>query len=618
MGDKPSDDEANEDVMSDNQSEVDANEAIPTTPIQSPSQQAPESRAWSVFSKVKSAVATVASPFKFLGRYQNSGGAATTNGTETEFTFTHPHQFNQPPTTPTRSSKQRSKPQSERRSTTASRRISQSSRAPQTERMRRHVDKSQPLHLRGAPSASDMNDLREEQAATRRRQRESEIASLEQNDLNHGKSFRVPDSDDSDDDDGDNQDQVSEDEMVSSAPKKWDFLVQTKPNFEAPVQAEDITMGVYVEKGSQSVGSQTERRSRLFPNKEDFPNIFPDARKENSMSSASDQQNKSAGPSSEQPQYVYISIPELNNRFYRRINTSDEDDVCLNMFGEEARFVKMRDGSYRKMDTPWDVMKGHTWMAVRAFERNPANQAGEKRAIEAKWARLGKEKRRAMGIEEPASNGSSSAVEDTSAEPVGVFTSRVQEAEKDVQSSAVSNKGSAVGDSSAPIGYFTSMMQQIEKEAAQSSTESNKGPADENTSTQSIQETGSTLQQKQWNQTPPPKPRPSNAQLPQPTAAELALANANKYQPKKPSGLRNVTQMSPLQLEQENRAQEAEETKEVEEELAKITEFPDVWLPPPRRMEFPVPEGFPGSYQEFSDEIEHAVDVAWRTMHPVG
>lgn len=66
----------------------------------------------------------------------------------------------------------------------------------------------------------------------------------------------------------------------------------------------------------------------------------------------------------------------------------------------------------------------------------------------------------------------------------------------------------------------------------------------------------SVLQSKQWTQTPPPKPRPSNAQLPQfppqLAAAEAAKARAEKFKPKQPSSLRNVTQMSPLQIGKEN------------------------------------------------------------------
>lgn len=67
----------------------------------------------------------------------------------------------------------------------------------------------------------------------------------------------------------------------------------------------------------------------------------------------------------------------------------------------------------------------------------------------------------------------------------------------------------------------------------------------------------SVLQSKQWSQTPPPKPRPGNAQLPQvpprlSAAAEAAKAKAEKFKPKQPSSLRNVTHMSPLQIEKEN------------------------------------------------------------------
>jgi hypothetical protein len=98
------------------------------------------------------------------------------------------------------------------------------------------------------------------------------------------------------------------------------------------------------------------------------------------------------------------------------------------------------------------------------------------------------------------------------------------------------------------------------------------------------------LEPKKWTQTPPPKPRPSNAQLPQQqlqpalaeplkpqapqqqaqpsneeqlnpkttilpqvtqTPAERATAKALKFAPAVPSGLRNMTKMSPLQIQQE-------------------------------------------------------------------
>jgi hypothetical protein len=63
----------------------------------------------------------------------------------------------------------------------------------------------------------------------------------------------------------------------------------------------------------------------------------------------------------------------------------------------------------------------------------------------------------------------------------------------------------------------------------------------------------SVLQEKTWTQTPPAKPRPSNAQLPQisaqSTAAEVAKARYDKFKPTRPSGLRHVTQMSPLPVE---------------------------------------------------------------------
>ena len=67
-------------------------------------------------------------------------------------------------------------------------------------------------------------------------------------------------------------------------------------------------------------------------------------------------------------------------------------------------------------------------------------------------------------------------------------------------------------------------------------------------------------------QTPPPKPKPSHAELPQvltqPTAIEIAKAQAEKYKPKKSSGLSNVTMMTPPHGEnKENRLPETEVTQ---------------------------------------------------------
>ncbi|KAL3428196.1 hypothetical protein PVAG01_01705 [Phlyctema vagabunda] len=64
------------------------------------------------------------------------------------------------------------------------------------------------------------------------------------------------------------------------------------------------------------------------------------------------------------------------------------------------------------------------------------------------------------------------------------------------------------------------------------------------------------LQQKQWTQSPPPKPKPSNATLPgkqvsdeEAAKAREARVQAEKYLPKKPSRLREVEQASPNQKE---------------------------------------------------------------------
>lgn len=623
LGYKSSDDEAKDDTMSDSQSEVDANEAAPTTPIQiqTLSQQAPEPRGvWSVLSTVKN---VVASPFKFFGRNQNAGGAATTNSNETEFTFTHPHKFSQPPTTPTRSKKQRAKPQSERRRTSNSSRASQSARVPQTERQRRHADKSKPLHMRGAPSESDLKDLREEQASTRRRQREAETANFEPS---HGKTFKVPDSDTTDSDDGDgddeNQEQEPEEaEITNSKPKTWAFLTQSKPVLEASAQAEqsppkkklpwDGEDWAWVADAARAEEAKKRKQNAfrpqtqsLFANKtkihdfQPFPNMPLPPEKDTSTGA-------------DDP-YRYELFAPYN---YRRINMNDEHDICYTMFGEEASFKKMQDGSFRKMETPQDYFKGNTWFKVQLWNKNAKNREWERNTIEKKWASMPQSRREALGYKGPASNGSSSA---QTATPSGTYKAP-SDSGSDNERDDDGNNVSAAGDNfTKPVGDFTSRMQEIEK-TAESSTNTNKGSADENTSAQSVQDTGSALQQKQWNQTPPPKPRPSNAQLPQPSPAEIALANANKYKPTKPSGLRNVTPMSPLQVEQENRAQEEKELREVDEALdnPKIAGYyPRVFVPAPLLEPFDVPEDMDGTYEEVSQEIEDAVNKAWAQMHP--
>ncbi|CAD6445483.1 eee6e510-6cc1-4566-999d-212bf57055f1 [Sclerotinia trifoliorum] len=83
---------------------------------------------------------------------------------------------------------------------------------------------------------------------------------------------------------------------------------------------------------------------------------------------------------------------------------------------------------------------------------------------------------------------------------------------------------------------------------------------------------GRILEPKQWSQTPPPKPKPGNAKLPgavEQTPAPIseavkhAMSRANKYLPAKGSGLRQVSNMSPLQAEQE-RVIQAEQDRVVE------------------------------------------------------
>ncbi|KAJ8058089.1 hypothetical protein OCU04_012948 [Sclerotinia nivalis] len=81
---------------------------------------------------------------------------------------------------------------------------------------------------------------------------------------------------------------------------------------------------------------------------------------------------------------------------------------------------------------------------------------------------------------------------------------------------------------------------------------------------------GRILEPKQWSQTPPPKPKPGNAKLPDAVeqtpapiseAVKHAMSRANKYLPAKGSGLRQVSNMSPLQAEQDRVMEAAKESK---------------------------------------------------------
>lgn len=81
---------------------------------------------------------------------------------------------------------------------------------------------------------------------------------------------------------------------------------------------------------------------------------------------------------------------------------------------------------------------------------------------------------------------------------------------------------------------------------------------------------GRILEPKQWSQTPPPKPKPGNAKLPgavEQTPAPIseavkhAMSRANKYLPAKGSGLRQVSNMSPLQAEQDRVMEAVKESK---------------------------------------------------------
>ncbi|TAQ86239.1 hypothetical protein B7494_g5453 [Chlorociboria aeruginascens] len=96
----------------------------------------------------------------------------------------------------------------------------------------------------------------------------------------------------------------------------------------------------------------------------------------------------------------------------------------------------------------------------------------------------------------------------------------------------------------------------------------------------------SALQQKQWSQVPPPKPRPGNAQLPQHQAAiEQARNVADKFKPFRPSNLRNMIQLSPSEKEKENAGLTSLEIPQFSNEvLAAVMAVPDEMVYPFRKV----------------------------------
>jgi hypothetical protein len=613
----PDDDDQGNDTMSENTSEVDANEAIPTlptTPIQTPPQQAPEPRAWSVFTTVKNAVS---SPFKFLGAFTSkAGGAATTNGHETEFTFTHPHKPAQSFTTPTRSNRQRAKPQSERRGTVANqRRVSNSARVPQTERQLRHVDKSTPLHLRGAPSASDMQRLHDQQASTRQRQREAETASSDKNELSHGKTFRAPspssDSDDSEEDidvdaDADDDDD-DDDEVISSGPKKdWAFLQRNKTNLQPPGEPVHITgmtpnMWKVVDKIAEEAGwVARENNQRSAPEPKSNLNSrrvhFQVDDENESTSNACDEpdicrtpssswslpQNNSVfsltrevkcNPDDPNDPYWMVRDPTMRTMKFRMVKAGDPDFRHLNMFGDEAWWFRLPP-DWKNPETFTELTHGHEpdtrgrykWQWDNYME-NPENLAKEKALLLRRWDKIPEEKKQKllprirpffknlMKIGEFAEDydpsSTSAATSSGAGNPSGTFKAPSDSGSDDEDDEDDGDDDEDDEDDGDDAQVQSLGLRTIGIDADELQT---------NTTT--VSEADSALKQKQWDQTPPPKPRPGNAQLPQPqpsparTALATALASANKPRPliHGPSNLRNVTQMSPLQqADQENR-----------------------------------------------------------------
>jgi hypothetical protein len=669
------DDEPKDDTMSENASEVDANEAHPTTPIQIPSQRASEPRAWSsVLTTVKN---VVSSPFKFFGRTPTAGGAVTTNGNETEFTFAHPNKLPHPLTTPTRTSKQRVKPQSERRDiSTKQRRVSSSSRVPQTERHRRHVDRT-PLHLRGAPSASDMQKLYDQQASTRQRQREAETASLEQDEPSHGKTFRAPSplSDDSDSDDDD--DEVNGDEIAGSVLRKdWAFLTKNKPVLQAPENEPAPTAApvnwdktdAQFEKACLKPKSSTtsrvhfederSKKERLQEREERIKELFIGPFEKNRLCNLNEHMNrknrvvKMDGDDQTNP-YYFARDPERHLPMYRMIKENEPDWICENDFGEEAWWFHLPPDSENQWESFWKLEHGQEpytrgrasrrRIDFEAYMNKPENREKEKKLLLSKWNAMSESKKQALLPKLPQHLMNIMEFDDGLPHRRNKITKGGKDAFMDEyaiyqplgfpSTSAATSSGTTNGSSTT-----TSISGGTFKAPSPSDSGSDNeedGDVERPEDIQTVPAPGSATP------TPPPKPRPGNAQLPQPLPANAALGSANKYRPFTPSNLRNVTQMSPLQQDQESREESSDkesdkenrqkekvngatETMTKEKAAAKLKDvydlirdlnaqgkIPPVVLPKARVMDFELPPEYPGKYSDYRDEINGAIKAAF-------
>jgi hypothetical protein len=666
-----SDDEAKDD-MSENSSEVDAHEAHPTTPTQTPSQRASEPRAWSsVLTTVKN---VVSSPFKFFGRTPTAGSAVTTNSNETEFTFAHPHKLPHLLTTPTRTSKQRAKPQSERRDiSTKQRRVSSSSRVPQTERHRRHVDKT-PLHLRGAPSASDMQKLHNEQASMRQRQREAETASLEQDEPSHGKTFRAPSplSDDSDgdgEDVNDDNDEMNGDETASLALRKdWPFLRKNKPALQAPENKPalaaapanwDKTDALFEKaclKSKSRVHFEDERseKEHLQEREERIKELFIGPFEKNRLCKLNEHMNrknrvvKMDADDDENP-YYFARDPERNLPMYRMIRANEPDWICENDFGEEAWWFHLPPDSENEWESFWKLEHGQEPFTrgrasrrridFEAYMNKPENREKEKKLLLSKWNAMSESKRQALLPKLPQHLMNIMEFDDGLPHQRNKITKGGKDAFMDeyaiYQPLGFTSAATSSGTSNESSTAIPTTSGTFKAPSDSGSDNEEDGDVERPEDIQTVPAPGPATP------TPPPKPRPGNAQLPQPLPANAALGSANKYRPFTPSNLRNVTQMSPLQQDQENRQEssdkesgkenhqkekvnDATETMTKEKAAAKLKDvydlirdlnaqgkIPPVVLPKARVMDFELPPEYPGKYSDYRDEINGAIKAAF-------
>jgi hypothetical protein len=557
------------------ESEVHEEVQEPETPAEQENPSASEST-WSSWgmSKVKN---FFGSPFKKSTKPQQAADAPSTNGrNETDFSFTHPSNVPQLPTTPTPSNNQpRAKVQSEHRRrdqpgrNTNSRTQQQRRRLPQTERPTRFGNQEKPpIQLRGLVSPSRIKEIQRQQDA--RREESSLVAEDRYGEARRKK--RVSQAAYVDDEDAVTAEEELRQSRVSTGQKKRKYRAPRTPPrdppgtfsvpYESSSESEEDFDGEDESDDEVAVDSPS-TRSKLHP----FTSTSYSSSHITKGHSTSSSSHTTKGHWNSDGTWNGYTGMELHDAI-RIVREEQKQSGCLL---PPATIWGLTPEQRKRIDELTGAPDHDTWLTGPNGYRDHARpytgtHFQQPETVQANINEgLHPLSPRSPLISSPTTTpvSKNNNIFDTQHTMKGCCSVFEEQQTTDSYSSSNGRKSqdSPGKTFSFPEGSDSDSDGSGNEEETDSRDSGLKGhdisPAKSLTDSQSVLQP---LPSKQWQQTPPPKPRPSNAQLPQQqtTAADVAKANANKFQPKKPSGLRNVIHMSPLQIEQENRIREEE------------------------------------------------------------